>query len=63
MTIAPEVVIAAITALSAALGALWREDRKQMQARLEDMATDRNYWRDLALRGTAIAQDAVRKAR
>ena len=50
-------------ALLIAVGVLWREDRKQLTARLDDLTTDRNYWRDLALRGTAIAQDAVRKSR
>jgi hypothetical protein len=48
----PRAVIAAVVAI---LGVLWRSHLKADH----DMEVDRNYWRDLALNGTAIAKDAT----
>ena len=48
----PRVVIASVVTI---LGILWRSHLKSDH----DMMVDRNYWRDLALNGTAIAKDAT----
>ena len=49
-------------ALLIAVGVLWREDRRQRQAMIDDLTVDRNFWRDLALSGTAIARESVNLA-
>ena len=51
-----------LAALLIAVGVLWREDRRQNKAMIEDLTVDRNFWRDLALTGTEIAKESVTMA-
>lgn len=51
-----------LAALLIAVGVLWREDRRQRQALIDDLTVDRNFWRDLALTGTAIAKEGIQMA-
>ena len=52
MTIDPTVVLGAITALASALGYAARRI-------YTDLRIDRDYWRDLALKGTDLADKAA----
>lgn len=52
MTIDPTVVVAAVTALATALGAAARMI-------YNDLRKDRDYWRDVALRGLDVNDKAI----
>jgi hypothetical protein len=44
-------------------GWVHREIVERLEKEVETMTIDRNYWRDVALRGTNVAETVVRRAK